>query len=158
MKLHLIVLMPALLAACVQPGKPLAKGPDHYLQIQERGVGCIYVDKTEPGSVLADVKQLNGQTRFCAFKVGFEDSVLLADRQKQLNQGKYYQYDMEKDWVLLAQGDSIRPVFYQPAVQRTPQLNEGVLVFEVPAGSNADTLYYNDSWGFWGRHIILLNK
>lgn len=157
-KRKLITVALVALSACRSESVHKAAGPDHYLQIQEKGIGCIYLDKVPPETVLSEAKSLNGKTHFCAYKVGFEDSVLVTDKQQLLDKGKYYQYDMEKDWVMLHGGDSLRPVFFQPVTKHAMQLNEGVLIYEVPAGIEPDTLIYNDSYGFWGRHIILLNK
>ena len=128
----------------------------HYLEIRERGVGMITLDKVPNKMVMQDNGDNNGS--FFSYKVGFLDSTLITDKKKLMDIGKYFQYDMYKDWVVLVNGDSIRPVFFQPEIKKIAQLNEGVIVFEIPSRIEPDTLLYMDSYGAWGAHQLFLNK
>ncbi|HET6995789.1 MAG TPA: hypothetical protein VFI06_12445 [Chitinophagaceae bacterium] len=130
--------------------------PKHYLEIRERGIGMITLDKVPNKMVMQQGTNNNGP--FFSYKVAFLDSSLQTDRKKQIDIGKYFQYDMYKDWVMLVKGDSVRPVFFQPEIKRITQLDEGVIVFEVPSGIEPDTLLYLDSYGTWGVHQLFLNK
>jgi len=129
---------------------------NHYLEIRERGIGMISLDKVPNTLVMRKDKDNN--PNFFSYLVNFHDSSVTTDKKKLLDTGKYYQHDMYKDWVVLVNGDSVRPVFYQPSIKKTIQADGGVIVFEIPSGSEPDTLIYMDSYGTWGTHQLFLNK
>ena len=131
----------------------------HQAQIQKEGAGMIYVDKISCSSVLRS-EDSAGNTSFRCFRVGFIDSLVVAKAtdKKNLDAGKYYQYDMQTDWVALINGDSSRPVFYHPRHRMENHRNEGILVFEVPRDKEPDTLVYADSYSSWGTHVIIINS
>jgi len=129
----------------------------HYVEIRQRGLGMISLDKV-PNEMVIQKSTDSSNNNFFSYAVSFQDSSLITDPKRQLEMGKYYQYDMHKDWVALVNGDSVRPVFYQPKVKKTIQVNEGIIVFEIPSGIEPDTLFFSDSYGAWGKHQIFLNK
>lgn len=143
------------MAACASrsgatlPG--LTKPEQHDLEIRQRGVGSISIDQV-PNSVL----KAGTDSGFVSYRIRFTDSSLTTDPAKSDELNKYYQYTMSKDWVLLAAGDSIRPVYYQPVVKRFAQVNEGIAVFELDPGRAADTIVFLDSKGIWGSHKVSL--
>jgi hypothetical protein len=144
--------------SCMQEKKKnmTSSESNHYLEIRERGVGMISLDKVPNTMVMK--KSEYGNSAFFSYQVSFLDSSLITDPKKQLDINKYYLYDMYKDWVALVNGDSVRPVFFQPGIKKTSQVNDGVIVFEMPRGIEPDTLLYLDSYGAWGTHQLFLNK
>ena len=132
---------------------------EHEAQIQREGAGMIYIDKI-PCSTIIQSEDSDGTTSFHCYRVGFIDSLAFgkAADKKSLDAGKYYQYDMQRDWVALINGDSSRPVFYQPRQRLENHRYEGVLVFEIPKDNEPDTLVYADSYGSWGTQTIIINS
>ena len=130
---------------------------NHYVEIRQLGIGMISLDKV-PNEMVLQKSAGSDYNKFFSYAVSFRDSSLITDQKKQLEMGKYYQYDMHKDWIALVNGDSVRPVFFQPGVKKTVQVNEGIIVFEIPSGIEPDTLFFSDSYGAWGQHQIFLNK
>ena len=131
----------------------------HQAQIQKEGIGMMYVDKISCSSVIRS-EDGAGNTSFRCFRVGFIDSLAVAKAtdKKSLDAGKYYLYDMQKDWVALVNGDSSMPVFYQPRQRLENHRNEGILVFEAPRDKEPDTLVYADSYSSWGTQRIIINS
>lgn len=157
-----IVLFPCLAlilsgAGC-QSASPGAKHPQqkHWAEVNNPALGLLYVDKAEPGQVMQVTDSAN--TRFVAYKVGWRDEISSADNKYKQEKGKYLQYDMPHDWALKMQNDSFAVVFSQPVVKTVLQEDEAILVFEIPAGANPDTLIYRDSFGGWGTQKIILNS
>ena len=66
----------------------------------------------------------------------------------------YYAYAVSEDWYAYVQGDSLRPVYFEPKVKIHKQVDEGILVFEIPVGHRIDSLIYNDSYNNWGVQKI----
>jgi hypothetical protein len=132
----------------------------HAVQIEKEGAGMIYVDKISCSSVIQSTDSAGSDTGFRCFRVGFIDSLAAAKAadKKSLATGKYYQYDMQKDWTILVNGDSVKPVFYQPRQRIENHRYEGILVFEIPKDKRADTLIYGDSYGAWGTQQIIINS
>lgn len=132
----------------------------HLIQVHKQGEGMIYLDKISSRSVMRDVDSIGSNTSFRCFRVGFIDSLAVAKAadKRSLDAGKYYQYDMQKDWVALINGDSSRPVFYQPRQRMENHRYEGILVFEVPLNKEPDTLVYTDSYSSWGKKVIIINS
>lgn len=131
----------------------------HAVEINSEGRGMIYADRTDCRTVLQEVDTVNSETVFHCFRIGFFDSLSVAKAtdQSSLEEGRYYQYEMEHDWRILVNGDTVKPVFYQPRQKLQVQRNEGVMVFEVPKTKQIDTLLYNDSRGEWGTKKIIIN-
>lgn len=146
------------LCACHQVTTRQKAVEEHYLEIRERGKGRIYLDKVANRQVMVAKQEDTGKSHFVSYRVSFEDSVLITDIKKQQERGRYYQYEMEKDWIMLVNGDSIRAVFAQPFPKHSLPLTESIVVFELSEGLQPDTLFYRDSYGYWGQHFILLNK
>ncbi|MBL0271116.1 MAG: hypothetical protein IPP99_21165 [Chitinophagaceae bacterium] len=132
----------------------------HEIEVNNEGRGLMYADRTDCRSVLQEIDSLGGKTTFHCFRVGFLDSLMIAKAadQQSVEEGKYYQYEMQYDWCILVDGDSVKPVFYQPRQKMETQRNEGVLVFEVPMTQQLDTLIYTDSRGEWGIRKIIIKR
>lgn len=130
----------------------------HQAQVHKEGQGMIYVDEISCSSVMRSIDSNDGSSSFYCFRVGFIDSLAVAKAidKKSLDAGKYYQYDMQKDWVALVNGDSSLPVFYQPRQRIENHRHEGILVFEVD--KEPDTLIYTDSYSTWGKQSIIINS
>ena|ERR1700694_1101551 len=129
--------------------------PPHQVEIREKGIGMIYVDRV-PNSVVMK----NGQdtSSFVSYLVGFQDSNAISNPAKRTELGRYYQYEMYRDWALVSRQDSMAPVFYQDRRRPDAQNRETILVFELPAGRSADTLVFRDGLNYWGKHIIYVNQ
>jgi hypothetical protein len=157
--LILTILVAVIFSACKSSGEKITaeNHASHYVEIRQRGVGMIGLDKV-PNETVMELPKDTGNVNFFSYSVSFQDSTLVTDAQKKLEMGKYYQYDMQNDWVAMVNGDSVRPVFYQPKVKKSVQLNEGIIVFEIPSGIEPDTLIFADSYGYWGKHQVFLNN
>lgn len=143
------------LMACTQNKQfQLTEPSRHWAQVDQMGVGRIYLDKVPNLSVMKASD--NGNTIFSSYLIGFEDSLIITDRKKMLAKGKYYQYDMQKDWIAIVGKDSIKPVFFQPKVKTNPNVDEVIIIFELPPGRQPDTLIYNDSYGAWGIQKVII--
>jgi hypothetical protein len=131
----------------------------HEAQVQREGIGMIYTDNIPCSSVIR-TENGDGSSSFHCFRVGIIDSLAVAKPadKKSLEAGKYYQYDLQNDWVALINGDSTRPVFYQPRQRMENHRYEGILVFEIPKDKVADTLVYTDSYSSWGTQLIIINS
>jgi hypothetical protein len=156
-----IILLGMFLSFCSCMGKhssKLAFGVgSHEIEVREKGIGMIYLDRVPNSKVMRENSNTKG-TKFYSYLVGFQDSSLITDNKKKLERERYFQYDMYRDWVMLMNGDSLRPVFFQPLPQKIQQAEEGILVFEIPYNKVSDTLIYTDSYGSWGQHQIYLNR
>jgi hypothetical protein len=138
------------LQACQQPAAGV-KAIRHLAEVHNNG-STLYVD-------LADARQVmkaDSNNSFIAYKIGFEDSVQ-GDKKYEQERSVYYDYRMGNDWKVVAGGDSISPVFFQPVTALNKTNKEEILVFELPAGQHPDALVYDDSFGDWQKQIIALN-
>jgi hypothetical protein len=132
----------------------------HEAQIQSPGAGMIYADKIACDAVMRNTDS-NRTGAFHCYLVGFIDSLGIAKAQdkKTLETGKYYQFDVQNDWMAMIQGDSVMPVFYQPKQRLESHRNEGVLVFEMKDGKGPDTLIYKgSSSNGWGPQQLVINS
>lgn len=127
----------------------------HEVEIRKQGLGMIYLDNVSCDFVLQTMDSTNGNNFMC-IKVGFVDSSITSNEKEHREKGKYFQYDMYKDWRVIQNGDSIAPVFFQPLFKKNQQIDEGVIVFEMAKDLVPDTLVYNDSFGSWNTQIIPL--
>jgi len=132
----------------------------HQAQIHKEGEGLIYVDEVSCKTVILDEDSAGSLTSFHCFRVGFIDSLAVAKAQdkKSIETVKYYQYDMQNDWTALINGDSSKPVFYQPRQRIENHRYEGILVFEIPKDKTPDRLIYSDSYGTWGVQQLIINS
>ena len=153
-----LVVSSTLLFSCHTNKTPAQPREKHWIEIGLAGEGMMYLDAVNNQEVMQEKVGGDTATQFYSFLVGFQDSVLTTDDKKELAKGKYYQYEMYKNWVALVNGDSIAPVFYQPKTKRYKQTEEGILVFEFPRNIKPDTLVYKDSYGPWGVQRIALNQ
>lgn len=143
-------------AACgSRASAPEQKLQEHWAQVSNPALGVLYVDQTDPSRVMKIVDP--GNTTFVAYKVGLRDATGQTDQKQKQARGKYLQYDLPGDWSLRIQHDSFAPVFFQPVVKTIEQEDESILVFEIPTGTNPDTLIYRDSFGGWGIQKIILS-
>lgn len=158
--ISLFVLISAIvLIGCNTTGKKTkpAERKKHWIEIGLQGEGMMYLDGVPNGMVMQETKA-DSSTHFCSFLVGFQDSSMTIDEKKEEKKEQYYQYEMYKNWKAIVNGDSISPVFYQPKIRLQKQTDEGILVFELPQGKEADTLVYKDTYGPWGTQQIILNQ
>ena len=157
--LLIVVSMVLTIAACNSKKKIEIK-ENHEGQVQKEGTGMIYVDNISCNSVMQGSDSAGSNSAFQCFRVGFIDSLVVAKAadKKSLEAGKYYQYDVQNDWTILVNGDSVKPVFYQPRQRVENHRYEGILVFEITGSEKNDTLIYNDSFGTWGTQQIIINS
>jgi len=129
----------------------------HLFEASTKKKGRISVDSVSNHTMLEN-ETTDGEdsTDFYSFRISIEDSTVNGHSDVELN--KYFQYQMQKDWVLLLKGDTIPAVFFHPVQNLNSFIREAVVVFELPHNEAADTLIYNDSYGTWGSQLILLNK
>lgn len=130
----------------------------HQVQVQKKGEGMIYVDKVPCNAVMRTADSSGSVAGFQCYLIGFIDSLPHAPAadKKDIATGKYYEYDMQYDWTALANGDSLKPVFFQPKQKLQTHRSEGILVFELADGREPDTLIYKDSHGAWGVQKLLI--
>jgi len=142
------------MAACHTAGAEKKIQTLHLAVVTQPGA-MLYVDKVDNKRVMKEEKSIDNK-HFVSYKVGFYDSTLVTDKKKQEEVGLYYQYKMSYDWKAIVNGDSLSPVFFQPVTTLNNQVKEGILVFELPADKQPDTLVYNDASGTWNTRIIEL--
>jgi len=132
----------------------------HQAQIQKEGIGMIYVDEVPCRTVIQNEDSAGSFTAFHCFRVGFIDSLTVAKApdKKSLETGKYYEYDMQKDWTMLVNKDSLKAVFYQTRQKMESHRYEGILVFEIPKDKVPDKLIYVDSYSTWGVQQLIINS
>ncbi|OQP63234.1 hypothetical protein A3860_25430 [Niastella vici] len=128
--------------------KPVIK---HMAEIHRKG-SDLYLDEADSRQVM----KAGSNNNFIAYKIGFTDS-LTDDKKFEQKRIEYYDYRMVNDWKAVVNGDSISPVFFQPVTGLNKMNREGILVFELPTGSQPDALVYDDSFGNWQKQIIALN-
>jgi len=158
-KIYVLTVILVVFIACGK--KPKSQVTEkHEIEVNNEEKGLMYADRTDCRTVLQEVDSLGSKTIFHCYRVGFLDSLMIAKAtdQKSVEEGKYYQYEMQYDWCILVDGDSVKPVFYQPRQKMETQRNEGVLVFEVPMTQQLDTLIYTDSRGEWGIRKIIIKR
>lgn len=143
-----------MLFSCNQSASSKATKKTHLVEISRPGA-LLYVDKVANNRVMADAGE-HGQ--FVSYRIGFYDSIAHRDKKVQREATVYYQYKMSSDWKAVIAGDSIAPVFYQPMAGLNSQVNEGVLVFELPGQQEPDALVYHDATGLWQTQIIVLKE
>ena len=146
-------------AACAA-AKDKQESERHGSSIHKAGSGMIYADSSDCNRVMKITDSGDGTTEFKCFRIGFIDSLALgkATDKKDLEAGTYFQYKVDKDWKLLVNGDSLSTVFFEPLVKKEGHRTEGILVFEVPVHSIADTLVYHDSFGSWGLQQLIISR
>jgi hypothetical protein len=142
-------LLPAVLLAiclsCKDKAGTLANIPleHHDAQMSKPDGSLISIDAVPNSSVMRNADTDTGSTRFYTFRVGIADS-LIADKKQEMVKQRYYDFEMEQDWIAVVNGDSMHPVFFHPQPQKTQVLKEFIMVFELPAGWKPDTLIYKD--------------
>jgi hypothetical protein len=148
-----------LLIAC-GPKKETTVQETHEIEIKKPGEGMIYLDKIDCKAVVQEVDSAGSETIFHCFRVGFTDSLELAKptNKQTMATNIYYQYNMQEDWVMLINADSVKPVFYQPRQKLERHRFEAILVFEVPKYKTTDTLIYTDSYGAWSIQKMILKQ
>ena len=148
-----------LLLACRVNQQKTGAITKHQAEVKNTGGGRLYADRISNGAFMKTMDTDKQSTEFVSYKIGFEDSALILNREARQKKGKYIQYDMENDWKALINGDSLSPVFMQPLVKKNVEMDESILVFEVPVNQEPDTLIYSDSFnGYELRKIVLKVK
>jgi hypothetical protein len=128
----------------------------HMAEIRS-GESSLYVDPADNRLVMNISEERAGSSGFYSYRVGFRDRSLPAPEHEH-ERRKYFDYDMQRDWRLVAGGDSIAPVFFQPVPGLDKLTREGVLVFEIPTGIVPEALVYHDTFGDWGKQLIVLHS
>lgn len=142
---------------CHTPSLPEEKPEHHLAMVVQRGE-VLYVDRVDSRMVMTVHPGSGDPKDFHSFLIGWRDSLPGTDKKKIGQMTKYFQYDMQRDWVALVKGDSVYPVFFQEKPELDGRVKEGILVFELPAGLQPDTLVYKDSFGSWGTQLLALNR
>jgi hypothetical protein len=127
-----------------------ARRTEAHLVLRSRPGAALYLDRADPGSVMEAGTDAG---HFACFRIGWVDSAATTEVEKL----RYFQYRVQNDWRALAAGDTLLPVFFQERPGLDQRVHEGVMVFETPAGRQPDTLVYRDSYGSWGKQMIVLN-
>ena len=149
----------SLITACAGRGssasETAARQQVHWAEVNNPALGSLYADEVDPTRIMQTID--SGSTKFVAYKIGLREDRSADDKRYVLDRGKYLQYDMQRDWSLKAKADSFSAVHFQPVVKKIAQVDEGILIFEIPAGTTPDTLIYHDSFGGWGIQKMILN-
>jgi len=145
--------------SCRQPNKPVASLPEkHMAQVKKQNGVMLYADRISNKAILR-TDSVNTSTVFCSYKIGVLDSSLATlDKKQQLLWGKYFDFEMQKNWTALVNNDSIPAVFFQGLPQKSSYMREAVVVFEVPKGSNPDTLIYNNTYQTNNTDLLVLSN
>jgi len=143
------------LAACHNTHKPVVNSARHLALVSRPG-NAIYVDRADNRMVMQTDSAV--QKNFCSFLIGLTDSSAGKNNQGSTERERYIQYELQKDWKALANGDTLQAVFFQEKPGLDQQVKEGVMVFETPGGIQPDTLIYRDSYGNWGTQILSLKE
>ncbi|PZR26533.1 MAG: hypothetical protein DI535_14080 [Citrobacter freundii] len=158
-KRYAFVICLAGMVICVACGssasRPARQQQAHWAEVNNPALGSLYADEVDPARVMQVTD--SGTTKFVAYKIGLREEKIPANNQYMLDRGKYLQFDMQHDWSLKSQSDSFGVVFFQPVVKKIDQVDESILIFEIPAGVTPDTLIYQDSFGGWGTQKIILS-
>ncbi len=145
----------AIAAACNGRHKDAAVKVKHLATVPYSAGGELYVDGVANKKVLKE--RDSGNYTFSSFRIGFTDS-LPHDKKEEIALNKYFDYEMQRDWVALVNGDTLRPVFVQPMVRKNVQSREALLVFEIMKGQQPDTLVYKSPFGPKEIQLIVLNR
>jgi len=141
------IMVPAFFAlvwvSCKDTAKASVPEEQHDAVLKKPDGSAIYIDAVPNSAVMQNNAGDTGTTRFHSFRIGFSDSVI-TDRKQEMLKQRYYDFEMEHDWTALVNGDSVRPVFFHPQVQKTNVLKEFIVVFETEAASGPDTFIYKD--------------
>jgi hypothetical protein len=143
--------------ACDHKKSGINKNVKHLILLPYSSSGNLYVDSVPNKSVLKEQVNDNGIYKFCSFKVGFTDSTIY-EKKEQLLLNKYFDYEMQKDWVAVVNGDSITPVLLQPMVKKNSFTREFLLVFEINKHNKIDSLAYKNNFKQGTILQIALNK
>lgn len=143
------------LSACNQHSQLQTNKATHKVDINWPDGSRLYIDKVDPRSVM-QITESDSLTTFCCYKIGMTDSISY-NKEQELEWNKYFNFGMQNDWLAMINGDSLAPVFLHPILTGQKQ-KEAVLVFEIPAGKEPDTLVFKRSYGLSSTpEIILLN-
>ncbi|RXK85265.1 hypothetical protein [Filimonas effusa] len=145
---NILFILPACIAligsACHSPAA-VAKKEIHMAEIAQGQGSSIYVDRVPNRSVLKE-QSADSSFDFCCYRVGWIDSATYT-KDQEAKWTQYFNYEMQYDWTVVCEGDSLSPVLFQPIPGRNKQTSEGVLVFEVPKNQLPDTLIFKNSYG-----------
>jgi len=127
----------------------------HWAQVNNNRGGMIYIDTISCHNVMRNDPN-SSLSNYTCLLVGFIDSAALlpATDGRDIEQGKYFQFDMQKDWVGISGTDSMQPVFFHPKVTLERHRKEGILVFEHERNQRLESLVYKDSYGNWGTQKL----
>lgn len=155
--LVLVVSVIAIATGCSTHAGPATIEEAHEAYVMHRGSGMIYLDRVDCKRVMQE-GEASGV--FHCYKLGFVDSLVTAKPKDKSDEkaGKYFQYDMQRDWVAISGGDTLRPVFFEPVLRHELHRTEGILVFESLNGKAPDTLIYTDSFGSWGTQQFIITS
>jgi hypothetical protein len=131
----------------------------HELEIFKPG-SFFYLDQVQNKQVM-QIRDAADDKRYASYLIGFLDSNYVPDPQqpkKEEERMNYYRFHMQDKWRAVLNGDSLIPVFYQPATQMDKRLNTGVIVFEIPEGMRPDTLLFRDAEDGWNNMMISLKQ
>jgi hypothetical protein len=127
----------------------------HFAELKT-ATGTVFIDPFPVERVMS-VTAGNTSTQYCSYKVGFEGKHN-SDKEQAKAWQKYVDYDMDKDWVLVINNDSIPVAYNQPVVKHSPTLTESVLVFEIPGGQSPLKMVYKDGFNYTGDKTFLLKS
>jgi hypothetical protein len=129
----------------------------HWIEITQAGVGILYLDTVPSKNVVTT--EIGNTSKYVSFLFGVSDSVFKIRKDREAAEdGKYYNYAIERDLFAISGPDTLKPVFFHPKIELSQQTHESVIVFELPQSTILDTLVYNDSYGSWGIKKFILNE
>ena len=136
-------------------GAPAIIAIKHQVEFKKPG-NTLYVDIVPPEQIMKSKPGDLDKSFFYACRIGIVDNSPAADEKRKQEFNRYFEYEMVNDWKAIVHGDTVAAVFLQPVTSRNPDAREAVIVFELPKGTNSDSLVYTDHYGNWGKQIIPL--
>ncbi len=161
LQILVISYLPAVLESCYAKSHSVTKPVQHEIEIKGAPGSSIVVDKVPNGRIIQEQATGDARTKFVSYQVEFTDSAALAgifDEKLKQARSIYFQYKIDRDWNLLRNGDSIKPVFFQILTKKSREKDGMVFVFEIPSTFEPDTLVYHDSFGDWGMQKLVFKN
>ncbi len=139
-----IIICGSLLMACSAKREPEAL-PNLHASLRSYASVAVWVDRINCDRIMNS----GNAGEFQCYRIGRLDSSRISRPDEATRSGfdKYWQYEMWKDWGMVVENDTIRPVFYEAESTINAYQRTAILVFENNRDGMVDTLVYTDRFG-----------